>query len=826
MKQLLTALLVLLIMFTLSGQQQGRSGGGQRGNRANMPPKPVTGQVIDASSGQALEYTNISFYRLRDSLLVTGGITDAEGKFNIVVKPGRYYSIVQFISYKAKSISSLAIRPDSDGLDMGVIKLVSDQELLHEVVVQGQKDQMVLKLDKRVFNVGKDLSNSGRSAIDILDNVPSLSVDQDGTVSLRGSENVRILIDGKPSGLIGISGTDGLRSLQGDIIESVEVVTNPSARYDAEGDAGIINFVLKKKRKSGLNGSVTLNTGFPDNHGASVNINYRKNKVNLFANYGIRYRKSPGSGGSMQQYTDPDSSYSTNQSLNFIRGGLSNNIRTGIEYSPNDNNTITTSFLYRVSDDNNERTTFFKDFDEEDLLYRNQRRFEDEAEEDLNYQYDLNYRKTFKKKGQLFTADVQYRDNSEIELADIDQTTLFLTEGMVEPDELQRSDNQESEQSWLLQADYSHPVGDKGSFDTGYRGNFRQLANDYLVDGFKGGEWVKNTNLSNNFVYNENVNALYAIYGNEKGKISYSLGVRMEATDIEIDLLQTNESFDKSYVDFFPSAFLTYKLAEGNSIQTSYSRRLRRPRSRNLNPFPFSIGDNRNLRTGNPDLNPTYTDSYEVGYLKTWKKSTLFSSIYYRKTNGVVQRITERIDTINISKPVNLSQQNAYGFEFNYSYDILDWWKVNGNANFFASFIEGAFSDQVFEQETFSMNSRVTSKFTIKKKLNYQINWRYRAPQQTAQGSRQAYTTLDMSWSLDMMKGKGTLVANIRDLFNTGKYRYTTKGTNFLLEGEFQRRVRSFGLSFSYRFNQKKSRRGDRDRQNGQDGGDFEGGDF
>ena len=824
MKRTLLIITTCLLFLDAAGQGGNRPGG-QRGNRADMPAKSVTGKVIDAKSGTPLEYTNISFYALRDSSLVTGGVTDVEGQFAIEIRPGRYYAIVQFISFKPIAISGLGIRPDSDGLDMGVIELQADTEILDDVVIEGEKDQVELRLDKRVFNVGKDLSNTGRTAIDILNNVPSVAVDEEGNVSLRGSENVRILVDGKPSGLIGISSSDGLRQLQGDVIESIEVVTNPSARYDAEGDAGIINIVLKKKRKKGLNGGITLNTGYPNDHGASLNFNYRKNKVNFFANYGLSYRKSPGFGFSLQQYTEADTSYRTDQSLDFTRGGLNNNIRIGMEYSINNKNSISGSFLYRISDGTNERTTYFKDYNSDDALYRNQQRIEDENEKDENYQYDLNYRRTFKKKGQLLTADVQYRDNAEIEKGDIGQTTLFLLEGGSEPDEFQRSTNIESENSWLLQADYAHPVGGKGKAEVGYRGNFRALANDYLVEDLTGTVWSNNTNLSNNFRYNENVNALYGIYGNELGKITYQVGLRMEATDIEIDLLQTNESFRKNYIDLFPSAFFTYKLSEGNAIQTSYSRRLRRPRSRNLNPFPFSIGDNRNLRTGNPDLNPTYTDSYELGYLKTWKKSNLFSSVYYRKTNGVVQRITERIDTINISLPVNLSVQNAVGLEFNYSYDISTWWKISGNANFYKAIIEGVYSDQVYEQDIYAMNTRLNSRMTIKKKVNYQMNWRYRAPQETAQGSRKAYTTLDLSWSMDVMKNKGTLVANVRDVFNTGKYRYIVEDPAFVLDGEFQRRPRAYTVSFSYRFNQKKNRRGSRDRQN-QGGGGLDDGDF
>ncbi|MEO1054245.1 MAG: TonB-dependent receptor [Bacteroidota bacterium] len=782
----------------------------------------ITGQVIDNATGQPLEYTSVSVYTNIDSALVGGGVTDAKGQFNIGIKPGNYYLKVQFISYKEKLISDVIINQSKRRLALGSILLEPDAETLSEVTIEGDRDQLELKLDKRVFNVAEDASNAGRNAVDILDNVPSVAVDQDGNVSLRGSENVRILVDGKPSGLIGISSSDGLRQLQGDLIESIEVVTNPSARYDAEGNAGIINIILKKDRKAGLNGGVTVNTGYPNNHGASLNFNYRKDKINFFASYGIGYRRNPGRGSSFQRFFETDSSYVSDQATDFERGGLSNNVRTGLEFFLNDHNTITGSFLYRVSDDRNDRLTSFRDFDGNNTLIESSLRDEDEEEDDINFEYNLNYRRTFKNKDQLLTADLQYRDNTETELADIVERNLFNSSGESITDELQFSDNQESEESWLAQVDYVHPFGQNARFETGYRGNFRRLANDFVVSTSVDDALVVDTNLSNNFRYNEYVNAVYAIYGNEIGKISYQLGLRVEATDIEIGLLQTEETFDKQYTDAFPSAFFTYKLGEGNSLQTSYSRRIRRPRSRNLNPFPFSIGNNRNLRTGNPDLDPTYTDSYEIGYLRTWKNSSLFASFYYRQTDGVVQRITTSLDTVNISAPVNLSREDAYGFELNYSYDITDWWKVDGSANLYRQVITGGFEDQNFDSEANTLNTRLNSRMTIKKKVDLQLNWRYRAPQQRPQREIKSFTTLDIGASMDVMNGKGTLVANVRDVFNSGVFRSETtgefaEGGNFVFDGEFQWRVRAYTLNFSYRINQKKNQR-DRNRRRG--GGD------
>lgn len=775
--------------------------------------------MLDEDTGQPLEYANVSVFAMRDSSLVTGGITDAGGMFSIDIRPGRFYAMVQFISYEKRIIQGIAIRRDADEVNLGEIGLKPDVATLNEVVVTGEKGQMEMTLDKRVFNVGKDLSNAGRTAVDILDNVPSVSVDQDGNVSLRGSENVRILVDGKPSGLIGISSSGGLRQLQGDIIESIEVVTNPSARYDAEGNAGIINIILKKNRDNGLNGSFTLDTGYPDNHGASLNFNYRLKKINFFGNYGFRYRDTPGEGSSFQRYFSNEGTTITDQEFDFERSGLSNNVRLGTEWLIDRNSSLTGSFLYRISDGNNDRDTYYRDFDISNSLTEETLRVEGEDEEDINREYALGYSKTFKKKGQKLTADIQYRDNTEIEKAGIVETLLFTldNDAALPPD--QRSDNREGEKSWLVQADYVHPLSESTTFEMGYRANLRDLQNDYLVETLTEGVWVNETGLSNNFRYDEDVHAAYAIYGHKMEKISYQLGLRVEATDINVELLQTDKSFPKNYTNLFPSAFFTYTIREGSSVQTSYSRRIRRPRSRSLNPFPFTIGDNRNLRTGNPDLDPTFTDSYEMGYLKTWKKATLFSSIYYRRTEGVVQRITTRVDTVNISMPVNLSIENAYGFEFNYSHELTDWWRVNGNANLYRSIIDGGFSDQDFNSDTYTMNTRLNSRMTLWKKLEYQMNFRYRAPEIRPQGDRRSFYTLDLGWSMNVFKKKGTFVFNIRDIFNSGLYRYNTVDEDFEFESTFRRRPRSFTLSFTYRVNQKASRRerNQRDRGNGDD---------
>ncbi|MDF9798290.1 outer membrane receptor protein involved in Fe transport [Catalinimonas alkaloidigena] len=778
----------------------------------------VSGQVLDAESGTPLEFTTVSLLQGADSTLITGGYTDSEGKFTIEAKPGLYMIKLQFVSYDPKVVSDVQI--GNSNKNMGAISLAENTSTLAEVVVEGKREQMELELDKRVFNVAQDLSNTGRNASEILDNLPSVTVDVEGNVSLRGSGNVRILVDGKPSGLIGIGNTDGLRTLNGDVIERVEVVTNPSARYDAEGSAGIINIVLKKKKKAGLNGSFTANVGTPENYGASVNLNYRQSKMNFFVNYGVNYRRTPGMGSSYQEFNGADTSYITRRENDRLRGGISSNIRLGTDFIFNEYNTLTASALYNVSDQDNNTDTWYRDFTTDNDLIQRTLRTDREHEDEENQEYELYYKRTYKKKGREFTANVQFRQSAEIE--DADQNEFEGFEEMY-PTLVQRSLNDENERQWLIQADYVYPFLENAKFETGVRNTLRQIDNEYIVEEQEeSGDWVNLPGFTNTFNYDENIYAAYAILSNKTGKWSYQGGLRAEATDITTHLIQTDEKNDKDYINLFPSAFLTYSLSKTNSLQASYSRRINRPRFRELNPFS-SFTDARNIRTGNPDLDPEFTDSYELGYLYNYATGNIYFGAYYRFTDDVVERVrwTETVDSVVITftRPENLSTQNAYGFELNGSKDLFSWWNVNANFNFYRSITEGEFDGLELFADTYSASGRFTSKWEVPKLFDVQFSGFYRAPEVTTQGRRKAYYSLDLGATKDVFQKKGTLSLSVRDILNSRKFRYETITETLYEEAEFQRAQRQLTLSFTYRLNDINNRM-----RGGRGGGGYDGG--
>lgn len=783
----------------------------------------IVGKVVGADGGEVLEFAAVSLFTKKDSALVTGGVTNEKGEFALDADPGAYYAMVEFISFKPYLIEDIVLAKGQRKLDLGTIKLMSDATVLAQVEVRAEKSTMQMSLDKRVFNVGKDLANRGNSVTELLDNVPSVSVDIDGNVSLRGRDNVRILINGKPSGLVGNGDANGLRSLPANMIDRIEVITNPSARYDAAGMTGIINIILRKENKAGLNGSFDINAGNPDNFGTALNMNYRQSKLNLFANIGVRYRRSPGDRNLYQEFYRNDTTFILRESGDRLRGGWSNTYRFGMDYSFTPKSVLTGAFSLRQSNEDNFSTLNYEDFVFSlDNPTRVTRRTDDEKEDETDLQYSLNYKKTTDKKGEEFTIDFQYEENAEVETSDfLEQYFLSDQSASGAADLLQRSSNDEGVRQYLFQVDYVYPIGKEGKFEAGYRGSIRNIDNDYLVEEFNDAKWQNLEGLSNNFIYDEGIHGLYVSVGNKINKFSYLLGLRGEYSDVRTELVNTEEVNDRSYLNLFPTAHLTYDLPGQNAVQLSYSRRINRPRFRYLNPF-FSYSNPRNFRGGNPNLDPEFTDSYEVTHIKYWEKASLSSSVYYRYSTGVIESI-RTIDNVGntYSIPQNLATENAYGLEVTYSMNPYKWWRLNGDLNFYRSLTDGNNVGANLSADNLSWFGRVTSMMTFKEKLDIQLRFNYRAPRTTTQGTQRSMSNVDLAFSKDIMKNKATVTFSINDLFNTQLRRYTSFGDDFFSEGQYRWRRRQLLLSFNYRLNQKKKRGGGRQR-GGNSGGDGE----
>lgn len=768
----------------------------------------VTGKIVDGQNNSPLAYASIRLFRTADSTFTAGAITDETGGFVVDIVAGSYYALSEFIGYKPQVTQNIKLTAGTSPLNIGAIKVSGSAKTLDEVTVQAEKSSMELSLDKKIFNVGKDLANAGGTGVDILTNIPSVAVDVEGNVSLRGSGNVRILIDGKPSGLVSIKGASGLQQLQGSMIERVEIITNPSARYEAEGMGGVINIVLKKERKEGINGSFDIITGYPTNYGVAANVNYRRKNLNFFINYTLSYRNTPGKNYLYQELYRNDSTFIMERDMTSNLKGMNNSARGGIDYYFNPKNILTGSYTWRTSKGKRFSTLKYRDYlTSINNLTSFTNRTQDETETEPNSEYSVTYKKTFNKKGQEFTADVRYLDNWE-------NSDQYYRENVYRPDGspsdipplLQRAVNYETEKQLLFQVDYVHPFGKDGKFEAGARSSSRDMTNDYTVTQETSEGWITLPSLTNDFLYEENINAAYGIVGNKTGKFSYQAGLRAEWTGVTTELKQTKEVNERNYANLFPSVHVTYDFAKQNAFQLSFSRRVRRPQYNDLSPFA-TYSDNRNYWSGNPDLNPEFTNAFELGHIKYMGKGSLTSSLYYRHTNGKITSIRRvQEDGSSYTRPENLGTEDAYGAEFTSSFTPYQWWKLDGSVNFFRAITDGTGLDEDFQSDTYSWFVRMMSRFTLWKNTDVQLRGNYEAPQQTPQGKRKAMATLDLAASRDILKNNGTLTLSVIDVFNSRKFRSVIEGANFYTVNNSQGRRRQINLTLNYRLHQAKKK--------------------
>ncbi|HMU45953.1 MAG TPA: TonB-dependent receptor [Chitinophagaceae bacterium] len=772
----------------------------------------VSGTVVN-EKGTSVPYSSVSLLRRSDSSQVFITASDEKGEFDFSILPGAWLLKVSFLSYNEELVPFTITGSD---IAFGKIVLRTNAKTLNEVVVTSEKKLMELKLDKRVYNVSQDVSNIGSNASEILANIPSVDVDIDGNVSLRGSQGVRILIDGKPSALTGIRSNDALRNLQGALIDRIEVVTNPSSRYDAAGETGIINIILKKNKTRGFNGNFTGTIGYPSNLSAAYSINYRTQKVNLFSSFGTNFRKNPGSGSSIQKYTGADTSFIYHQTLDRSRKGISGNLVTGIDYTISPRTTLTGSFLVDLGREKNITNLLYEDFNDAGQLTSAVLRTDDETERESDKEVSLSFRKKYSENSDReLTADFKWTSSGETESSDYLQGDLDGGEKTI-----QRSGNPAYEDNLLLQTDYVHPFGENGKFETGFKGTIRKIANEYLVEEFANGDWVVLPAFDNNMEFTEKILAVYAMMGNKIKKLSYQFGLRGELTDMQTGLVKTNEINKRNYFNVFPSSSISYELDDKNTLQLSYSYRINRPHFRNLTPFA-NFSDPRVYFVGNPDLNPEFTHSMEAGHLLDWGRGSLFTSIYYRHKKGVSERIRilDSITGITNIIPINLSTQNDIGLESAFSIEVSNWWKFNTSFNFYHSEATGEYKGETYGSKTFSWTNRTTSRITIFKKVDFQTSLFYHSPRNNTQGKTLGMYTIDLGLSTDVFKGKGTLTLNIRDLMNSRRRRSIVDIPGYYSESEFQWRPRQIRLTLNFRLNQQKIQK---EEAPGMDEGGFE----
>ncbi|MHC1708636.1 MAG: TonB-dependent receptor [Bacteroidales bacterium] len=817
----LTFLLSQLLLLPSFMQAQ-RPQGAAAATGPNAPREAagiVTGAVVDQNTGHAVEYANVVLFKAKDSTMINGGITNGKGHFRLENIPfGKYYAIITFLGYSNKKIPDVLVTPKNLHFDLGRVELTGASARLAEVTITGEKPAMEFSLDRKVINVEKNIATLGGSAVDVLQNVPSVTVDENGGVSLRGDANVTLLIDGRPSGLTGTK----LDQIPATSIESVELITNPSARYNPEGMSGIINIKLKKKRESGFNGLVSLNAGTGEKFNGSVNLNYNVGHFNFFGSVDARNDKRKGWGDMNRKTFYTDSVSIVDQTSDNWRKRNSAGYKFGVDYAIDSKNTLLLSWMSNSGPMKGHEFSESTISSGSGLITKLYTLESNEEDDDFSNDYVLNYRRSFNRPGQELTLDVVFNTDEEKELEDVIQNIstniLDTVFPLVSPAPLRNNTNTHRENG-NIQLNYVHPLNEKVRLEGGYQGIFRYTDDDYGVFSFNqpGNDWLEDTLQSNRFVYKEQINALYAIFGMTQEKYSIQAGLRVENAHTISDQKTMDSIYDKNYNSLYPSFHATHKLPRNQEVQVSYSRRVNRPNMHSLNPF-IDRSDPLTLHYGNPYLNPEYISIYEIGYSKYFKKSTFNGNIFYRDIKDVIKRrvfvdTTNNQEVYNIST-LNLSSGISYGIELVLDHQFYKWWRINANFSYFKTKINGDNVDNSLTNENYSWTSRVNNTFVLPYKLTLQLNGFYRGPMVNPQGTMKEMYAMDFAVRKEFWKDRASVSLRISDIFNTSAFRVENEGSNYYAEMERRRESRVAYLGFTYKIgkngkSQKKARKPD-----------------
>ncbi|WNJ20439.1 outer membrane beta-barrel family protein [Pontibacter sp. G13] len=748
------------------------------------------GKIVTSPGNSPIEYATIRLLDASSNAPLAGTTTDANGEFSLQSPKEQVALEISFIGFESQTIKDFAV--EEGKVNLGTIALTETQVTMDEVVIQGEKSQMEFKLDKRVFHVGKDLSSTGASALEVLNNVPSVNVNIEGQISLRGSQGVQILINGKPSV---IASEDGniLGTLTAEMIERIEVISNPSAKYEAEGTSGIINIVLKKDERKGINGSITLNGGIPHNHSIGVSLNRRTEKFNLFSQIGVGYRELPND----REFINEDLVTGTRvESIGEeFRNEQFTNIILGTDYHINDYNVLTLSgnFAYEVESQPSE--TEFWMYDGNGDLLSQWNRIEETSATNPKYQYEFQYAKDFKDHKDhdlIFSALGNFFGKS------LTSDFLNTTASGESFDGRQQTESAFQEAKYTFKLDYTKPFSKQFTLETGSQYVINDVSNDFAVSNFVNGEWVPDQGLTNLFEYNQRVLGVYGTGAFEGERWGLKLGLRMEHTDLNTLLTNTGEANSIQLTNLFPSAHTSFKFNERFSMQAGYSRRIYRPRLWDLNPF-FNIRNNFTIRTGNPELLPEFTDSYELTGIMAWEQVSFNVGVFHRYTTEVIERVSIYEDEVTRTMPVNLGTNRATGFEFNGKYTPIKQLSFNGDFNFLFFDREGTFENQVIDFSASRYSGKLTTKLKLIKSLDIEFTTRYESEYQTVQGQISDVFVMDGGVRLKILKGKGMFNLSVRDIFASRVQESWAYQPTFTTYSRRQR-GRFITLGFSYGF--------------------------
>ncbi|HUH74284.1 MAG TPA: TonB-dependent receptor [Chitinophagales bacterium] len=773
---------------------------------AQAPTGNIYGSVVDIDDKAPLEYGTI-LLRNNKTQSTTGGLTDEKGRFNISNIPlGTYFLEISYIGYNSYIQKEFKIQPSTLSRNLGEIKLSQNASQLDVVEVIGEKSMFQLGGEKKIFNVDKNAISAGGNAMDAMKQIPTLDVTMDGNITLRGSENIIIYINGKPSGMTADSKQAILESLPANSIESIELITNPSSKYDADGTAGIINIVLKKNFNRGLNGVANIGYSTKYKNNAGFSLNFKKNRINFTSSYNYRFHQSYNKGTNNRNNLFDGYSNFINSTSESDYKRISGNINLGLDIEMTDKATISFGNIITADGGPNGELNYTDFLDFEEVYYGGFARIRDGKRKGINNNSSFNYAQKLKNNGQKLNLSANLVTGKSINDKNYMQSNFDEYEFPIELLPQQEfNKNIGKNFSSTVQVDYTHPFKKHGELEAGYKFSYRQLFSDFYADSLDRStqETVYNANLSNSFIYDEFVNAAYLTYGGKVKDFSYKLGVRSEQSNISIENNQVDNRFKNNYIDFFPSLFLSQKI-KSHEIQGSYTYRINRPNPWMLNPFadydnPLSI------RKGNPYLKPEYIHSVELNYLKNWKSTFLTASVYYRNSKNNFTRAREVNPETSVATMYwdNLDQSQNIGTEIIFRTPITKWWSFMINGNVYYNKVQGKIpgDDNDNSTNSFQWNTRAMTNFKFWKNTELQLSYRFNSRMEYLQGYILPMQSLDIGLKKDFLKNnKASIALNVQDIFNTRKFSVFNSGVNYASDATWKWESRVFTINFSYRF--------------------------
>lgn len=793
--------------------------------QAQAPSGKIYGIILDEYSKQPLEFATIVL-KNKQNQSTLGGLSDEKGRFNIEnIKPGTYGLEISYLGYDNYS-SEVKITPAELSVNLGEIRIKESAALLDVVEVVGEKNMFQLGGEKKIFNVDRNAISSGGNAMDAMKQIPTLDVSMDGNISLRGSENILIYINGKPSGMTADSKQAILESLPANSIESIELITNPSSKYDADGTAGIINIVLKKNYNRGLNGVASLGYATKYKNNAGLSLNFKKNRINFTSSYNFRFHESYADGINNRKNIFSDYTNYINSDENSENKRYNGNINLALDIDLTAKATLSFSNVLTAGGGPNNEIISTNFLDENEVYYYSFIRSRDGNRRNFNNTSNIFYTQKFKTAGQRLDISGTYETNTSLNLkhfmqSDFDEDYNHIS--LIPQQENLNTDNRNILS--IFQTDYTHPFKKHGQLEAGLKITYRHLYNDFYADSLDRSinDMVLNAAVSNSFAYNEIISAAYISYGGNVKDFNYKLGVRSEQSNITVENNKIEGKFKNNYINVFPSVFMSQRLPKNHELQLSYTYRINRPQPNMLNPFE-DFDNPLNIRVGNPYLQPELINALELTYLKNWNSTFLTTSFYFRHTKDVFTRLRTvdpetAIATLNWD---NIDKGQNVGTEIIFRTPITKWWNIMVNGNLFYNAVKGQVpgEDNDNSVNSFQWNTRAMSNFKFWKNAELQLSYRYNSKMEFLQGYINPMHSLDIGIRKDFLKNnKASIAMNVQDLFNTRIFEVYNAGTTFESVANRKWETRIFSVNFTYKFGREENHQRKRNDGNMMDDG-------